>query len=142
MKDKYYTPEIEEFHVGFEFESNYINYSKNGEWTKVTLKEDLNNEDIAWFYTSYVGDAVPTEFRVKHLDQEDIESCGWELHNINTGLKDTLNFHKNGKYIHFNLKSGEIMIHNEGEYEDHFSWFNGTIKNKSEFKRILKQIGI
>ena len=130
MSDKYYTPEIEEFHVGFEFESNYITYSKDKEWVKVTLKEDLNNEEIAWFYTSYIGDAVPTEFRVKHLDREDIESLGFDW------IKEHCYVLGDWSII---TGSETISIYIEGEDDCRFY---GKIKNKSELKRVLKMIGV
>ncbi len=143
--EKYYTPTIEEFHVGFEFESNYISYSKDGEWAKAVLKEDLNNEDIAWFYTSYVGDAVPTEFRVKHLNREDIEGEGFEIEKTeNDGTifflyKKYIRLVKvDGNWVNI-LRRKNTIITGEGDYE---VIFHGEIKNKSEFKRILKQIGL
>ena len=124
---KYYTPTIEEFHVGFEFESNYTLFSKDREWTKCKLDE--NN---TWFIEEWYVDAVPTEFRVKYLDREDIESLGFE----HTDGNDRFAWFKSGKWImQFNV--GHCHIHTGNDMLRHFS---GYIKNKSELKRILKQI--
>lgn len=141
MTDKYYTPKIEEFHVGFEFESNYISYSKDGEWTKAVLKEDLNNEDIAWFYTSYVGDAVPTEFRVKHLDREDIESLGFK-DDVGAGIFFRKRIHTDEE-IHLNFDDTILIERCCVMDEDPIEVvFKGKIKNKSVLKQVLKMIGV
>ena len=75
MEDnKYYTPSIEEFHVGFEYE--YVN-SKTEGWTNTTFIRGRG------FVEPY-GDG---EVRVKKLDQEDIESLGWELESSHSGTR-------------------------------------------------------
>ena len=40
MENKYYTPALEEFCAGFEFESNYKSLSKNGDWEHIKLTTD------------------------------------------------------------------------------------------------------
>ena len=70
MESKYYTPSIEEFYVGFEYEVNYgeNDWQKECLWAKpevVTLPY-MNLENI----------------RVKYLDKEDIESLGFEQESI------------------------------------------------------------
>jgi len=142
MNNKYYTPEIEEFHVGFEFESNYISFSKDGNWTKVILgKNDINYEEISWFYTSYIGDAVPTEFRVKHLDREDIESLGWEHTGGKMSPGATQYYEKNGMSLDYSENNKILSI-----YSERYNWetckFDGTVRNKSELKKVLKMIGV
>ena len=140
--EKYYTPEIGEFHVGFEFESNYVTYSKDGEWTKVVLKEDLNNEELSWFFTSYKGDAVPTEFRVKHLDREDVESLGFE---IPKGGLDYV-YKKSVGEVYYMLITNPNYPYKIEIRCSHPSWeygnYLGIIKNKSELKKVLKMIGV
>lgn len=79
---KYYTPEIEEFHVEFEFEQNYD--------LVLTIEERVQQEST-WYPKifevkdfEFIEHLIKTEFvRVKHLDKEDIESLGWKL--IKTG---------------------------------------------------------
>lgn len=134
MENKYYTPEIEEFHVGFDYqifedwdcfeEKTWHNqvYGKNG--------SDIEN-------MGYVGGPDMNRFRVKYLDREDIESLGfvkgdgmWWNHpdGYQLGYGDVIQNH--GAWI------TKGAIENQLDY-----WFKGTIKNKSELKRILKQIG-
>ena len=124
MENKYYTPEIEEFHVGFEYE-----------WVKPdrteTIKlECLNNIGFLW------GITIPEGVRVKYLDQEDIESLGFKQS-------------KTDKYW-YDSKCGRYWVHKESI--DDWRWiisdeqsevsFAGTIKNKSELKRVLKMLNI
>lgn len=68
MENKYYTPSIEEFHVGFEYET----YSDQKGWEpKVYGLLDF----IDW---GYDGNYICVgSVRVKYLDQSDIEELGW-----------------------------------------------------------------
>ena len=134
MEDnKYYTPEIEEFHVGFEFESKYVLFSSEREWSKAVLNEDTN-----WFWQEYDEDAIETEFRVKYLDREDIESLGWKFEQTAHGAdhfgKGThkLADGRDGKIKIFatNIRGGIVCI------------FMGTLRNKSELINLLKQLGL
>ncbi len=73
--NRYYTPEFNEFVVGFEFESNFWYFTKEDyKWTKAIITED-NIED---FKSLYVGDAYPTEFRklksMEDLTEEQMEN--------------------------------------------------------------------
>ena len=126
--DKYYTPEISEFFVGFEYETSYL--QDYDTWKKEILEED----DAGYFQSIYSGDAIPTEFRVKYLDKEDIESLGWKF---NTDL-----------YIKNNLT---LQVHKDSitiKYYDNFNNDSRTlveqinIKTKDEFITLLKQLRI
>ena len=61
---EYYTPEIEEFHVGFECE-----YKEPDE--EAFESDELTERDVAYLL------AYPDRARVKYLDKEDIESLGF-----------------------------------------------------------------
>ena len=126
MESKYYTPSTEEFHVGFEYEE----FVKRKGWMPVTLKDleswNLNSEGFCIDYDDY---------RVKYLDREDIESLGWEL-----GWKMGLNEDS------FTYKDNQLYWQ-DNQWIQIYDWdskiiFQGTIKNKSELKRLLKQLGI
>jgi hypothetical protein len=125
---KYYQPDISEFRVGFEFESNYVLFQKpNEEWSKCTF-----STDNLWFWDSYGHDAYKNEFRVKYLDKEDIES---------------LEFKQEGK-IYKDKRGNSVELTGYPNYDCRITLvycsrkFEGKIKNKSEFKRILKQLGL
>ncbi len=64
--NKYYTPEVQELGVGFEFEEK----NEDGDW----IKETYPFGD-PWFS---VDEIYNGRIRVKYLDREDIESLGWE----------------------------------------------------------------
>ena len=137
MKDKYYTPEIEEFHVGFEFEVNYTDEGR-----------DIRSIDKL---KSFLGRAKWEEaYRVKYLDKEDIEdsvfkSTGGKLIK---GVKDYFEYHPDS-YMHYTLEyvySTNLMrIKKEDSnyfHECEAPIFEGRIKNKSEFNKIIKQLDI
>ena len=122
MENNYYTPSLEEFHIGFEFETSYL--EDYDTWKKVTLEFD----DFGFYTSTWEVDSNPTEFRVKYLDKEDIESLGWKKEE-NCFVKDHCKL-----YLYGNT---HIQIQSLGNLN-----FNGTIKNKSELIKLLKQLNI
>jgi len=135
MENKYYTPEIEEFHVGFEYESNYL---KN-KWTKCVL--EIKN--IASFFDSYILDATPLEFRVKYLNREDIEECNWKFYSEENEF-DCIEYQAD-----FKRNDWRLQCWKENQYTiERFDalgktvWFCGTIKNKSELQKLMKMLNI
>lgn len=147
LVEEYYTPELEEFHKGFEFESNYVLFSNDLEWKPIIFGG--NNrlmDDLPWFYSAYENDAVPTEFRVKYLDREDIESLGFKFRGgaINDGHKPsreyyTHNYNKDIE-LRYYTETNQLTVFN-GSYDGEVA-FIGKIKNKSEFNRLMKQLEI
>ena len=138
MEDKYYTPDIEEFHQWFEYE---YKGPEDSEWHKELFKIDGSHPNLKWFRNN---DMV----RVKYLDQEDIESLGWNLVRKSIDLW----FEKEGRfdmgswtaykaYLRYGLHDNRMSM---GVYDmsDEISTFKGIVKNKSELQRLMKQIGI
>lgn len=133
-ENKYYVPIIEEFCVGFEF---YVDI--NGEKFKNTFGEVYSE---LWQINELIeiGSAY-----VKYLDKEDIEVLGWkssgnenELYSIKWIENPT--DRKNAIWL---KKFGENRLQIiDSRHEWHVSLFYGTIKNKSELKRLMKQLGI
>jgi len=133
-ESKYYTPILEELHVGFEFEST--NKSVNdGVWIKCEFQPFVKGEE---YYTPDI-----TTLRVKYLDREDIESLGftfkeWWIREEHGSI------YINNMYglTFFNgTKTISIWERLQGD-SDGETYFKGTIKNKSELKRVLKMIGV
>lgn len=130
MKNKYYTPAIEEFCIGFEFE-----YYWNEKWerTKLEINDCIYGEyDNHYSFGQIVQNKIKT--RVKYFDKEDIESLGFKYTtfrkmNVWTYSDFNLYFNERDELVIWN-KNGSIII------------FKGTVKNKSEFKIILRQVGI
>lgn len=118
--NKYYTPTIEEFHVGFEYEKQGV----DGSWSKEILEVD-ELKDIK-------EEMLPIT-RVKYIDLEDLYSLGYTL------LKEAPTFKKyiKGKFITGHYGIGSVIVWDEvGEL------FDGTIKNKSELKKLFTQLNI
>jgi hypothetical protein len=147
MENKYYTPKIEEFHVGFECE-----------WQSKIRKETWNNQvcdtdliSIAYDEFEHADEEEPfkDQFRVKYLDKEDIESLGWVRRNdkIKAICKNEFNFNR---LIMSFLSNGLVIIRRPndknlsayGNLPQLHTIFSGFLKNKSEFKRVMEQLGI
>ncbi len=123
MDNKYYTPELEEFHMGFEYEWLH----EDGDWIKATPTE-INSKD---FKEQLYG------LRVKYLDREDIESLGYE------DLGSLWFENKKNKTRIRKWKNTQIDIYTDWySNEDNALRFRGSCKNKSEFKRLMKQLNI
>lgn len=133
MENKYYTPTIEEFHVGFEFEQ------KIG--TSVSTKEEVWVKSIFEFIPnadkilSILSDDL---IRVKLLDREDIESLGFELYVIK---EYTISFLKKctgfSVFIIYQETNTVISVYINAE-----KIFLGNIKNKSELQKLMTQLNI
>ena len=126
--NKYYTPEIEEFYVGFEYEEKW---------------EDGWHPETFGVHHMINSDILKNEvIRVKYLDREDIESLGFKYSRYS------------GSYTQYFTKDNiEISIGSADRKDSTLRvkriWsvsneivFKGTIKNKSELKKLLKQLGI
>jgi len=140
MDNLYYIPEIEEFRVGFEFE-----YDNSREWMKHVVEINYYFEDLLY----NIGSG---EIRVKYLDKQDIEECGF------THTKTVLQEFYEWKDVHikpevYGYRIWELQCCHRPdthwfELKAHFedgNWstlFEGKIRNKSELKKLLKQIGI
>ncbi len=145
MTPKYYTPEISEFHIGFEFEYRV----KDDIWEKDTIDTSISDRkglvlDIP-SENEYGYD--PINIRVKHLDREDIESLGFVYDNsINNRdiFELKIDSHKQIVLkINFNVAKIEILSEDLNVFTDIDNYlFSGKIKNKSELKKLMVQLGI
>lgn len=128
MENKYYTPSIDEFYLGFEYyfkNSNeqppsYYSYEEFGRYeTLDELEDQILNDNI----------------KVKYLDQNDIESLGW-------GFEENLQYCDQFKYKSLEAYLWVIKDENLIEIQCEKTYFRGCIQNKSELKKLMKQIGI
>jgi hypothetical protein len=138
---KYYTPSLEEFHVGFEFE--YFSKAHKGmdgnevdsQWNKCSdwIKE------WDWFNNCANGKLVAllnrNEIRVKYLDQDDIIELGWEQ---NESHVDEVCFTFGYFLLTYFTVDGEVMIQDN----DGYTRFCAIIKNKSELRKVMQMVGI
>ena len=133
---KYYTPTIEEFHIGFECEK----YHYNRDYGNL----DLNLSGYEKFVVRDKFD-IPldkdscTFYRVKYLDSEDIESLGFKYYKKGWG---------SGSLIFRSNRGEGLELYFRDDYPLQISkangliLFEGFIKNKSELKKLLTQLGI
>jgi len=151
MESKYYTPDIEELYVGFECEhtTNMSAFEIND--TDRIYNSLLIIHELCDYINWSLDEGLNKFVRVKYLDQEDIESLGW----IYTGKAVGLWFNKKG---FFDTPGGRHRLteykliyfkdNNELHIEGFFGnisegmLFEGIIKNKSELKKLLKQLKI
>ena len=133
MEKKYYTPEIEEFHIGFECET-----LERDSWKKVEIYDvsfEIDTEELK-----------QKKIRVKYLDKEDIESIGgWEfVKEYKDPGSYCLDFKKRHTELtlHPALEETMIFIEHGSDISIGYPVFKGKIKNKSELKTLLKQLGI
>ena len=135
MESKYYTPEIEEFHVGFEYE--YFDGTDDNEKLLFEINGKIPLEIIKnWIQNNKV--------RVKYLDKKDIERLGF----IQI-TDDCFNFPIKEFRGRLNqevriLVRDTILIYLAMEIgdKDNIVLFTGTIKNKSELKKLMQQLNI
>jgi len=128
-EDKYYVPKIEEFHVGFEYE-----ITTGYEWVKkIFCQKDFNT-----FLYEHLDNAIYQEMvRVKYLDKEDIESENWvEKVWYNGGGYFTIDKFTLGFFDEHNIIISVL------DHSDNIILFLGTIKNRSELRKVMEMIGI
>lgn len=118
----YYTPDISEFHVGFEYEHG----AGKNDWFKTVFDMDDSLDEIN------VKLQLPDVIRIKYLDEDDI---------LSLGFKDITLPQSIGK--HFIYDEVRIMFTEELSIINGLDFvFRGRVKNKSELVVLLKQIGI
>lgn len=124
---RYYTPDVTEFHVGFEFEF----HSDKREWKKfvfdlfkpmAVLQNVVDNSEM---------------FRVKYLDEADLVELGWVDSKL--GYKNTKAYHIGSTELFFYDKcANNVYITDKSAC----GIFDGTIRNKSELRKVMAMLGI
>lgn len=176
--NKYYTPNVEEFYIGFEYQikdpavrdwdkefackEDFLGHDIScnpGDYYKINfgwvnkifqINDSISKDDINYIQINNILEPKLTDFRVKYLDQEDIESLGFILKGKSIDLwfeRKKIYLRDDGHHLqNIKLQYGKhdqrlkITFHyTAGEEQIHFE---GTIKNKSELKKLLKQLGI
>ncbi len=150
--ETHYTPTIEEFNPGFEFECKErfldgtvktLEDFNSSKWVKQTC-----NSAIMYIERALNGRNAKNGVcgvRVKYLDKEDIESLGFELDQC---TKDGCVFYKGNLMtkeewcLTFGGKTNPKNYLSITSMKNNPNSFTGVIKNKSELKRILKQLNI
>lgn len=133
METKYYIPTIEEFSQGLEYEMFDFDNEKY-------IKCVMTWED---FYWPVVYNQISSKHcRVKCLDKEDIEGGGW-THDPTPDLVTYSFIRPDNSFLIYAPMTNFVLItitDRNTNYEHVV--FEGKIKNKSELKRLMKQLGI
>lgn len=136
----YYTPSIEEFYQGFEYEHLWGNKWKKSIYGENEEETHNFDRDGEWYHPSLFCKQFKDEelrklnYRVRHLCHEDIVRCGW---GIGSGSLDY-------NLLHFQLDI-DLEDRNKITLTDQYNnstLFLGTIRNRSELLRIMKMVGI
>lgn len=143
--NKYYTPTIEEFYVGFEFMG-----SRNWKSEYIKTQADVDTFTPTIFNGEYKGlleslkgiNGNPDRpvVKVKYIDKEDIESLGWKFISDNMGLPYYQRFiNSDGWEINLypGLDETKVFLENR-----EMTFFMGILKNKSELKKLMKQLSV
>lgn len=145
-ENKYYTPSIEELHIGFEYEMRTEDTEGNTVYEKNTIHEGFGNVMRELIRIRCI--------RVKYLDHDDIKELGWRYgadgfiggnpHNYDAQKFDKIITFRGSECLSsllFNQSSGWCCIVVDFSHSN-LTLFAGKLKNKSELKRIMKMIGI
>ncbi len=170
MENKFYTPTIDEFHVGFDYE-----YSANntmpflddtlGEWKGETFTASCMADGESECHD--VGKLIERkQIRVKLLDREDIEAEDWKYNSVSSENLPSNNHQIRGIYssdftdergnkfsLFHNISANWVLIWASSAEHTHTIWddklstmgetvFAGTIRNKSELKKLMQQLQI
>lgn len=141
MEAQYYVPTIDEFFCGFECEIKGKNESN---WSKIVL-----GRDAVWhlFTNLEYLDQATEQIRVKRLDRQDIEECGWIDGDFEPKrlVRSDNEYFLDDKFVSYSCY--EIRpTEKDNEYTifdcDWECVFKGTIRNKSELVKLMQMLNI
>ena len=155
MESKYYTPKIEEFCVGFEYEVfqeapktpkekflSFMPIETEDKWYKFRYPDFFLGYNLDKIFKTY------KDIRVKYLDREDIESLNW-CSVIPSNVKDKNNYVVDYWVTDLYEDCFQLLKIDDIKYQISFGnpeknkvLFEGIILNKSELKKIMQQLNI
>jgi len=134
MENKYYTPKIEEFHIGFRYE-HYIPSKET--WAKEAFFLNDSHINIIKYVDIQTEDTL-LKVRVKSLDHEDIIEAGWE--ESKTSFSHDRQYYSLGDYECF-LEDGQFRIYHQYAEQDQYL-FVGSIPNYNKLLEVMDIIGV
>lgn len=154
MEKGYYKPEPDEICIGFELEDNGCSTLPENEqvWQKTVVSPAIINTILYDLMCSDNEASIRNNsVRVKFIDREDIEECGF----VFVGEKPGMYMDFERPYIDKRMTKNKCGIHftrigwmlitiycDEDAFEDRITKFSGTTQNKMELKKLLKQLGV
>jgi hypothetical protein len=142
MDNKYYTPEIEEFHPCFQYEELSGVDNEQEDWSEHNFMIEAI-QDYIGLYKLIKEKCI----RVKYLDRSDIESLGFKHFQDGvyekTSRLEISNNYQGWRIIEISKDFGEHKFEIRCAHpSSKFGGFYGVIKNKSELKKLFKQLNI
>lgn len=142
MKNKYFTPDMEDFHIGYECEISTPTIWKSGKFPEIL---ELNSE-LDEFGKDSLMKTAHAILRVPYLTKEQIEAEGWKENVLNNNEKALLLFLKNGYELRMYknyICRFSILIVGAGIIPN---WdkvlFEGKCKDINTFRKICKLLEI
>lgn len=149
--EKYYTPTIDEFYIGYEYEYLSTSYSpiivdhtddtiefskeKLDVWEKKILDLPLTYSPINSLY--YISILLENkQIRTKYLDREDILDLGFTEESYFFGVDEK--YYQNNKFYLSQNKNLTWSITDD----DTIIYYYGNIKSKNELRLILKFLNV
>ncbi len=155
MENKYFTPDIEDICIGYEYEQLVTPLSESlsksePEWMKCKFPDPFTIDRILLLYER------KEQLRVPYLTKEQIEGEGFVYRGkISNGTipgepftKIELEFIKNNILIRFDIISNKVMIDKADSTEENVNFYNvktlyhGECKDINTFRKIIKLLGI
>lgn len=155
MKNKYFTPDIEDICIGYEYEQLVTPLSESlgkgeEEWMKCKFPDPFTIDRILLLYER------KKQLRVSYLTKEQIEDEGFIYRGkISHGTipgepftKIELEFIKDNILIKFDVMCNKIMIDKADITEENVNFYNvktlyhGECKDINTFRKIIKLLGI
>lgn len=136
-KEKYYTPDISNLHVGYKCEI----YNSNSEWFPITITSGHIFNDLL-FYTRDISKDLKHLFRTPYLTKQDIESLGWVYNGIDKFYTDCEVFQlntvdKDNNYLNYfmkiSFKDRWLQIEEMGSD----TLFQGECKSINELRKVM-----
>jgi hypothetical protein len=143
MEPKYYTMTEKDICIGLEFEFPIYSVEKK---TTEYVKSIFDFNTIEYFFNKDSDGkySISEIFRIKYLDRSDLEELGWKVKVWSFGSgyfyidKYTLGLHS----IDSESKIFMYCTISKNDNGNNVVLFSGTIKNKAELARIMKQTNI
>lgn len=136
---EYYTPDIEDIHVGYECERE----SNSGRWYKDIIEEiQLTSSDNP--FQKIISDVANKALRVPYLNAEQIEKEGWDLLADYKSGYHWIKIPKIGNsiFLHYNDKKWLFIKQDPlSEYELTIQ-YSGECKDINQFRKICKMLNI
>lgn len=148
MDNIYYTPKIEEFCIGFEYEQALVDtYWNISEWKKTIFLQNTDFNNLIKYINFN---------RVKYLDKEDIESLGFTFNskNLSVVLEEPIMVFRNetsNTALAYYYNSHRVSLITADLSKDPTYNLTGQdpnkiaplkIKNKTELVKLLNQLNI